>query len=213
MAPNDKPKRIVVGITGASGAAYAVRVVELLAEAEVEVHVACSDLGKRLLAEELDIRGVDSASFSPDHPDRVIVHPGNDVGAACASGSFRHDGMVVVPCSSSTLAKIAHGISDNLVQRAAMVTLKERRPLVVAHRESPIGMAEIDAMRKLTEAGGIVAPLSPGLYLRPESIEELVDFMAGRLLDLLGVEHDLEIRWDAHLNARRNRGNDRSRLM
>lgn len=213
MAPNDRPKRIVVGITGASGAAYAVRVVELLADAEVEVHVACSDLGKRLLAEELDLRGVDSASFSPSHPERVIVHPGNDVGAACASGSFRHDGMVVVPCSSSTLAKIAHGISDNLVQRAAMVTLKERRPLVVAHRESPIGMAEIDAMRKLTEAGGIVAPLSPGLYLRPESIDELVDFMAGRLLDLLGVEHDLEIRWDAHLKARRTRANDRSRLM
>ena len=213
MAPNDRPQRIVVGITGASGAAYAVRVVELLAEAEVEVHVACSDLGKRLLAEELDLRGPDSASFSADHPDRVIVHPGNDVGAACASGSFRHDGMVVVPCSSSTLAKIAHGISDNLVQRAAMVTLKERRPLVVAHRESPIGMAEIDAMRKLTEAGGIVAPLSPGLYLRPESIEELIDFMAGRLLDLLGVEHDLEIRWDAHLSARRNRANDRSRLV
>ena len=111
--------------------------------------------------------------------------------------------MVVVPASSNTLAKIAHGISDNLVQRAAQVTLKERRPLVIAHRESPIGMAEIEAMRMVTLAGAIVAPLSPGFYLEPTSIQNLVDFMAGRLLDLLGVPHDLKIRWDEHLKARR----------
>ena len=203
MTSSSNPRRIVVGLTGASGAAYAVRVIELLAAAEVEVHVACSDLGKRLLAEELDIRRLDPDRLSGGRGDRLIIHPGNDVGAACASGSFRHDGMVVVPCSSSTLAKIAYGISDNLVQRAAMVTLKERRPLIVAHRESPIGLSEIDAMRRLTEAGGIVAPLSPGLYLRPKSIEDLVDFMAGRLLDLLGVPHDLSIRWDAHLDDRK----------
>ncbi|MAC76226.1 MAG: hypothetical protein CMJ22_11725 [Phycisphaerae bacterium] len=203
MTSSSNPRRIVVGLTGASGAAYAVRVIELLAAAEVEVHVACSDLGKRLLAEELDIRRLDPDRLSGGRGDRLIIHPGNDVGAACASGSFRHDGMVVVPCSSSTLAKIAYGISDNLVQRAAMVTLKERRPLIVAHRESPIGLSEIDAMRRLTEAGGVVAPLSPGLYLRPKSIEDLVDFMAGRLLDLLGVPHDLSIRWDAHLDDRK----------
>lgn len=203
MTSSSNPRRIVVGLTGASGAAYAVRVIELLAAAEVEVHVACSDLGKRLLAEELDIRRLDPDRLSGGRGDRLVIHPGNDVGAACASGSFRHDGMVVVPCSSSTLAKIAYGISDNLVQRAAMVTLKERRPLIVAHRESPIGLSEIDAMRRLTEAGGIVAPLSPGLYLRPKSIEDLVDFMAGRLLDLLGVPHDLSIRWDAHLADRK----------
>ena len=198
-------RRIVVGITGASGAAYAVRVIQLLTAAEVEVHLACSDLGRRLLAEEMQISRIDAERMAPGHPDRLVVHPGNDVGAACASGSFRHDGMVVVPCSSSTMAKISLGITDNLVQRAALVTLKERRPLVLAHRESPIGLAEIEAMRRVTEAGGVIAPLSPGLYLNPSSIEDLVDFMAGRILDLLGVSHDLEIRWDERLRDRGNR--------
>jgi len=204
MSPSD-PRRIVVGITGASGAAYAVRVIELLAAADVEVHIACSDLGRRLLAEEMDIPRLDPERLSGGRPDRVVVHPGNDVGAACASGSFRHDGMVVVPCSSSTLAKIAHGISDNLVQRAAQVTLKERRPLILAHRESPIGLAEIESMRLATLSGAIVTPLSPGLYLSPRTIDDLVDFMAGRILDLLGVPHDLAIRWDEALADRRRR--------
>ena len=202
-APSDSSKRrIVVGITGASGAAYAVRVIELLAEAGVEVHLACSDLGRRLLNEELGIKRLDPERLTGGHPDRMVVHPGNDVGAACASGSFRHDGMIVVPCSSNTLAKIAHGLSDNLVQRAAQVTLKERRPLVLAHRESPIGVMEIDAMRRVAEAGAIVAPLSPGFYLEPKTIDDLVDFMAGRLLDVLDVPHGLDIRWDEHLKKR-----------
>ncbi len=201
-----EPRRIVVGITGASGAAYAVRVIELLAAADVEVHVACSDLGRRLLAEEMGIHRLDPERISGGRAARLVIHPGNDVGAACASGSFRHDGMVVVPCSSSTLAKIAHGISDNLVQRAAQVTLKERRPLILAHRESPIGLAEIDAMRQATLCGAVVAPLSPGLYLGPRSIEDLIDFMAGRILDLLNVPHDLSIRWEQTLAERRGAG-------
>ena len=201
-ASESSKRRIVVGITGASGAAYAVRVIELLAEAGVEVHLACSDLGRRLLNEELGIKRLDPERLTGGHPDRMVVHPGNDVGAACASGSFRHDGMIVVPCSSNTLAKIAHGLSDNLVQRAAQVTLKERRPLVLAHRESPIGVMEIDAMRRVAEAGAIVAPLSPGFYLEPKSIDDLVDFMAGRLLDVLDVPHGLDIRWDEHLKNR-----------
>lgn len=202
-------RRIVVGITGASGAAYAVRVVEMLAAQNVEVHVACSNLGKRLLAEEAGITRLDADALSGGRGDRLVMHPGNDVGAACASGSFQHDGMVVVPASSNTLAKIAHGISDNLVQRAAQVTLKERRPLVIAHRESPIGLTEIEAMRKVTEAGAVVAPLSPGLYLQPKSVNDLVDFMAGRLLDLLGVEHGLPIRWDQHLADQRRETTER----
>lgn len=205
-SPRDDSRRIVVGITGASGAAYAVRIIELLAAADVEVHLACSDLGRRLLTEELGITRLDPERLSGGRADRLVIHPGNDVGAACASGSFRHDGMVVVPCSSSTLAKIAHGISDNLVQRAAQVTLKERRPLILAHRESPIGLAEIDAMRQATLCGAIVTPLSPGLYLGPRSIDDLIDFMAGRILDLLGVPHDLAIRWEQALADRRGGG-------
>lgn len=198
----DMERRIVVGITGASGAGYAVRVIELLAGAGVVVHLACSDLGKRLLIEEMGIKKLDPDRLTGGRPECLVVHPGNDVGAACASGSFRHDGMVVVPCSSNTLAKIAHGLSDNLVQRAAQVTLKERRPLVLAHRESPIGLTEIDAMRRVTEAGAIVTPLSPGFYLNPTSVNDLVDFMAGRILDLLNVPHQLDIRWNEHLDRR-----------
>ncbi|MDE0888523.1 MAG: UbiX family flavin prenyltransferase [Phycisphaerales bacterium] len=205
-APASKtPRRIIVGITGASGACYAVRVIELLAACGIETHIACSSLGRRLLAEEMGITQLDPDALSGGLGERLVIHPGNDVGAACASGSFKHDGMIVVPASSNTLAKIAYGISDNLVQRAAQVTLKERRPLVIAHRESPIGMAEIEAMRKATQAGAIVAPLSPGFYLEPNSIQDLVDFMAGRLLDLVGVDHGLQIRWDKHLESRRVR--------
>lgn len=198
-------KKIVVGITGASGAAYAVRVIELLCQSGVEVHVSASDLGRRLLAEELGIHRMDPDALSGGCGELLTVHSGSDLGASCASGSFVHDGMIVVPCSSNTLAKISLGITDTLVQRAAMVTLKERRRLVIAHRESPVGLAEIDAMRRVTEAGGIVAPLSPGFYLGPERVEDLIDFMAARLLDVLGVEHQVDCRWDQHRQGARAR--------
>lgn len=194
--------RVIVGITGASGAAYAVRMIELLCQSGLEVHVAASDLGRRLLAEELSINRMDPDALSGGCSENLVVHSGSDLGASCASGSFIHDGMIVVPCSSNTLTKISLGITDTLVQRAAMVTLKERRRLVLAHRESPVGLAEIDAMRRVTEAGGIVAPLSPGFYLGPERVEDLVDFMVARLLDLLGVNHPLDCRWDEILKGR-----------
>ena len=200
---NASERKIVVGITGASGAVYAVRTIELLCRNGVEVHVAASDLGRRLLAEELQINRMDPDAISGGCGESVVVHSGSDLGATCASGSFVHDGMVVVPCSSNTMAKISLGLTDTLVQRAAMVTLKERRRLVLAHRESPVGLAEIDAMRRVTEAGGIVAPLSPGFYMAPEGIDDLVDFMAARLMDLLGVPHEVDCRWEA---KRGNRG-------
>lgn len=192
------PTRILVGVTGASGAIYAKRVIELLCRSGIEVHIAASDYGRRLFAEELGMSRLDPEMLSPGCSDLITMHSGRDLGADCASGSFVHDGMVVVPCSSNTLTKISLGITDTLVQRAAMVTLKERRRLVLAHRESPIGRSEIDSMQRITEAGGIVAPLSPGFYLEPTTIDELVDFMAARLLDLLGVEHGLAVRWDEH---------------
>lgn len=189
-------KRIIVGITGASGAIYARRAIELLCASGVETHVVASDYGRRLLVEELNVSKLDAEELSGGRPELIRIHSGRDLGGDCASGSFQHDGMMVVPCSSNTLAKISLGITDTLVQRAAMVTLKERRRLVLAHRESPIGRAEIEAMQKATDAGAIIAPLSPGFYLQPSSIDDLVDFMAARLLDLVGVEHDLSVRWD-----------------
>ena len=201
---NHDAKRIVVGVTGASGAGYAKRVVELLCADGVEVHLVASNYGRRLFAEELGIQRLDADKLAGDSPGKVIIHSGGDLGAACASGSFVHDRMVIVPCSSNTLAKVSLGMTDTLVQRTAMVTLKERRRLVLAHRESPIGLAEIDAMRRVTEAGGIIAPLSPGFYLGPKSVEDMVDFMSARLLDLLGVGHSINCRWDEVLTTDKN---------
>ncbi len=188
-------QRIVVGITGASGAAYAVRLIQAIAAAEVEVHLTVSTLGRRLLFDELDIKRLDAEELSGGRGRFVVIHNDNDVGALPASGSFLHDGMVVVPCSGNTLGKIACGVTDNLVQRAAAVCLKERRRLVLAHRESPLSLIEIENMRRVTEAGGIIAPLAPGFYLLPKSVGDLVDFMVGKLLDLIGLDHDLKTRW------------------
>lgn len=187
---------IVVGITGASGAAYAVRVIELLAAADVEIHLAVSALGRRLLFDELGLKRIDADALTAGRGSRLIVHNDNDLGAAIASGSFLHQGMIIVPCSANTLGKIACGITDNLVQRAAAVTLKERRKLILAYRESPMSHIDILNMQRLSEAGAIIAPLAPGFYLLPKSIDDLVDFMAGKLLDLVGVPHELNTRWE-----------------
>jgi flavin prenyltransferase len=191
-------RRIIIGITGASGAVYATRVIELLALADVEVHLAVSALGKRLLQDELGMRRLDPEALTAGRGSQLVIHPEHDVGAAIASGSFLHDGMIVVPCSSNTLAKIAAGITDNLLQRAAAVTLKERRTLVLAYRESPMGRIDLLNAQRVSDAGAVIAPLAPGFYLQPRTIEDLVDFMAGKLLDLVGVPHELKTRWDEH---------------
>jgi len=195
------PPRIVIGITGASGAPYAVRTIAVLAEGGVEIHLACSAHGRRLLFDELGMKRLDRDELTGGRGHLLTIHNDNDVGAVLGSGSFLHDGMIVVPCSGNSLAKIATGVTDNLVQRAAAVTLKERRKLVIAHRESPLSMIELDNMRRVTEAGAIVAPLAPGFYLLPKRVEDLVDFMVGKLLDLVGVEHTLKTRWEEALNA------------
>jgi 4-hydroxy-3-polyprenylbenzoate decarboxylase len=190
------PTRIIIGITGASGAAYACRVIELLTAADVETHLAVSALGRRLLFDELGLKRVDRDALTGGRGHLLTVHSDNDLGAAIASGSFLHQGMIVVPCSSNTLGKIAGGITDNLVQRAAAVTLKERRRLILAYRESPMSHIDLLNMQRLSEAGAIIAPLAPGFYLLPKTVEDLVDFMAGKLLDLVSVPHELNTRWE-----------------
>jgi len=192
----EQERRVVVGISGASGAPYAVRVIELLLQRGIEVHVAMSDLGRRLLAEEAGLAPITVESLSGGGDEGLLtIHSGRDMGAVIASGSFRHDGMIVVPCSSNTLGALAAGMTTSLVQRAAAVTLKEGRPLVLAHRETPLSRIDIGNMDRLAGAGARIVPLSPGFYMQPTSIEDLIDFMAGRLLDHLGVEHDLPVRW------------------
>ena len=199
MAPH-AVKRIVMGINGASGALYARRVIELLTAAEIEVHLTLSALGRRLLADELGMKRPEPAALAGDdgRGRLITVHQENDFSAPIASGSFLHNGMVIVPASSNTLGAIASGLTKNLLQRAAMVTLKERRTLIIAHRESPLTHIDILNMQRCSQAGAIICPLSPGFYLGPTSIDDLIDFMAGKILDLLGVPHDLDTRWEAH---------------
>ncbi len=193
------PTRIIIGITGASGAAYARRVMQRLAEADVQIHLTVSTYGKRLLFDELGLKRLDPDALTSGRGELVTVYNDNDVGAAIASGSFLHDGMIVVPCSSNTLGAIAAGIGDNLLKRAAAVTLKERRRLILAVRESPASHIDICNMKRLSEAGAIIAPLSPGFYMLPKTVDDLVDFMAGKLLDLVNVPHDLDTRWEQRL--------------
>ena len=198
---------VIIGITGASGAAYSVRVIELLAAADVEIHLAISTLGRRLLFEELNMKRVDPDSLTAGRGHLLTVHSDNDLGAPIASGSFLHQGMIIVPCSSNTLGRIACGLTDNLVQRAAAVTLKERRKLILAYRECPMSHIDILNMQRVSEAGGIIAPLAPGFYMLPKTVDDVVDFMAGKLLDLVGVPHDLNTRWgqeNAETSKRRN---------
>ena len=196
-------RRIVVGVTGASGAMYAMRTLQLLAAADCEIHLVVSKLARRLINDELGIKSLDLDELTGGRSENVIVHNDGDVGAAPASGSFVHDGMVIVPCSANTLGRIAGGMTENLVQRAAACTLKERRTLVLAHRETPLTLIEIENMAAVTRAGAIVAPLNPGFYLQPSRIEDLVDYMAARILACLGIEHGLDVHWDEHLKRQR----------
>lgn len=188
-------KRIIVGITGASGAPYAKRTIELLVAAGVDVHLVISPLGQRLLHDELGMEGVDLDVLAGRDDHSVTLHHYRDVGAPIASGSFAHDGMIVVPCSNNSLAAIATGNSNNLLHRAANVCLKERRRLVIAHRETPLSLVEVRNMAAATEAGAIIAPTNPGFYMLPQTIDDLVDFIAGKLLDLVDVAHDCNTRW------------------
>ena len=207
QAPPKNQRRFVLGISGASGALYSLRLLEVLLAGGHEVHLVVSDYGRRLLAEEVQVRTLGLAELVPtlaSRPDaeaieaRLVIHPNKDVGAVIASGSFLHDGMVVLPCSSASLGQIATGSGSNLLTRAAMVTLKERRPLVVCHREMPLSLIDIRNMETLALAGGIVCSPNPGFYLNPTRIGDIVDFVVGKVLDLLKVEHALETRWEEH---------------
>jgi 4-hydroxy-3-polyprenylbenzoate decarboxylase len=187
---------IVTAITGASGALYAQRFIQGLVAAGVRVHLVVSPLGRRLLHDELGMETPNPAALAGTENHTVTLYNYNDVGSKLASGSFLHDGMVIVPCSSNTLAQVAHGLGDNLISRAAAVTLKERRRLILVHREMPLSPIDINNYQTLSQAGVILAPANPGFYLNPTTVGEVVDFVAGKLLDLLGVQHSLDTRWD-----------------
>lgn len=189
-------RQIVVAITGASGGPYAVRLLDCLEAAGVHVHVVASPMGRQLLLDECGIERMDAASLIGRESERLIIYNHRDVGCRLASGSFLTDGMVICPCSSNTLGAIASGLGDNLITRAAQVTLKEARRLVIVHREMPLGPIDLESMTRLSRAGAIICPAAPGFYLLPRRIEDLIDFLVGKVLDLLGVPHVLNTRWD-----------------
>jgi 4-hydroxy-3-polyprenylbenzoate decarboxylase len=194
------PSDIVTAVTGASGAMYAQRFIQGLVTAGVRVHLVVSPLGRRLLHDEMGLETVDLPTLAGTTNHTITLYNYNDVGAKLASGSFLHDGMVIVPCSSNTLAEVAHGLGDNLISRAAAVALKERRRLILAHREMPLSPIDITNYKALSDAGVILAPTNPGFYLNPTTVGEVVDFVAGKLLDLVGVPHAFDTRWDPKIH-------------
>lgn len=192
------PLPIVLAITGASGAPYAVRLLEALVRAEQPTWLVVSSHGWRLLATESDVGDLDalrSRTGGAAWDGLVTVFDDGDRGAAPASGSARNAGMVVCPCSMGTVSAIAQGSSRSLVERAADVALKERRRLVLVTRETPLSEIHLENMLRVTRAGAVVMPAAPGFYHRPAGIPELVDFMVARVLDHLGVEHAIGRRW------------------
>lgn len=189
---------VVFAMTGASGAPYGIRLLQELVRGRQPVSLIVSSHGLRLLATESDVTDLDglrAAVGAKGWDAHVTVFDNADRGAAPASGSARSAGMVICPCSMGTLASIAAGTSRSLVERAADVTLKERRKLVVVPRETPLSAIHLENMLRLTRAGAVVLPAAPGFYHRPAGIDELVDFVVGRVLDQLGIPQRLVPRW------------------
>jgi 4-hydroxy-3-polyprenylbenzoate decarboxylase len=182
-------RRLVVGITGASGVVLGVRALELLREAGIESHLVLTRSAALTIGYELELKVEEVKALA------AVVHPASDVGASIASGSFATDGMLVAPCSMRSLAAIATGNCDNLLTRAADVTLKERRRLVLLPREAPLHLGHIRNMLAVTEMGAIVSPPVPAFYARPKSIADLVDHTVARALDLFGIDTGHTPRW------------------
>jgi 4-hydroxy-3-polyprenylbenzoate decarboxylase len=195
-------RHVLLGVTGASGAIYAQRLSRCLVEQDLHLHLAVSPAAREVIADELGIRRFTLEEWVGPRTERVTLYGHRDIGARIASGSFLTTGMIICPCSSNTLAAVAGGLGDNLITRAAMVTLKEARRLILVPREMPISAVEIENMLRLSRAGAIVCPACPGFYMQPKSVDDLVDFVVGRVLDLCGLPHALHTRWDPDRSGR-----------
>ena len=181
--------KIVIAMTGATGAVYGIRLLDELKKRDIETHLVLSDWAKKTISCETDETAESVIARSS------CSYEFNDLAAAISSGSFQHDGMVVAPCSMKTLAAIAAGYDDNLISRAADVTLKERRKLILLTRESPLTLIHLRNMTTVTEAGAIVFPPVPAFYSYPRTVDDIVDQSVARILDLLGIPNDLARRW------------------
>jgi len=193
--------RWTVGITGASGAVYGIRLIEMLLYSGVKVHLVITEAGWRVIKEELGwVTAKRQSALEARFGDAMasgslIYHPNADIGASIASGSFRVEGMIIMPCSMGTLASIAHGSSDNLMTRAADVMLKEGRKLLLVPRETPLHAIHLENMLKLARLGVKLIPAMPAFYYGPQSIEDMIDFLVGKVLDQISIDHDLYRRW------------------
>jgi len=185
-----EPQRLVVALSGASGAILGIRLLQVLEQSPIETHLIISPPAAQTIASETDwtVKMVESLAG--------VVHPHRDIGASIASGSYKTMGMVIVPCSVKTLSSIAYGITDDLIARAADVSIKEGRPVIAVYRETPLHVGHLRALTQFAEMGGIVFPPVPAFYVRPASIDEIVDQTVGRILDRLGIDNQLVKRWD-----------------
>jgi 4-hydroxy-3-polyprenylbenzoate decarboxylase len=183
------PKRLIVGIAGASGVIYGIRTLEILKRAGVETHLVMSPAAELTMSYETDIKPKAVRQMAD------VFHPVGDIGASISSGSFPTMGMLIVPCSIHTMSEIAYGITDSLLSRAADVVLKERRRLVLALRETPLHGGHLRTMTQLSDMGAIVAPIVPAFYTRPKTLDDIIDHSVGRLLDLFGIDLGMVHRW------------------
>ncbi|MGE6664773.1 UbiX family flavin prenyltransferase [Paenibacillus xylanexedens] len=192
-------KRLVVGITGASGSIYGIRLIETLLDLEYNVHLVISNAGWRVLKEELDwdVTNRDAVLEEKfgNRAGSLIYHPVSDIGASIASGSYLADGMIIMPCSMGTLSSIAQGSSDNLMSRAADVMMKEGRTLILVPRETPLHAIHLENMLKLSRLGVRMIPAMPAFYYKPQTMDELILFLVGKVLDSLRIPHQLFTRW------------------
>ncbi|KTC80712.1 3-octaprenyl-4-hydroxybenzoate carboxy-lyase [Legionella cherrii] len=182
-------ERLIIGITGASGMIYGIRLLELLKLTSIETHLIVSKSAQLTRKYETNLSLTDLKALAH------VYHSWNDVGASIASGSFQTLGMIIAPCSMKTLAAIAHGTSDNLIGRAADVTLKERRKLAIMPRESPLHLGHLQNMVSLTQQGAIICPAMPAFYTKPETIDDIVNYSVGRILDLFNIDVGIVERW------------------
>jgi flavin prenyltransferase len=181
--------RLIVGISGASGTVYGVRLLEMLREAEIETHLVMSKSAEMTLAYETDLKPKDVRALAAVH------YPVSDIGAAISSGSFPTMGMIIAPCSIRTMSEIASGVTSSLLSRAADVVLKEKRRLVLAVRETPLHVGHLRSMLTLAEIGAVVAPVVPAFYNRPKTVDDIINHTCGRLLDLFGIDTGMVKRW------------------
>ncbi len=183
------PRRLTIGISGASGIVYGIRMLELLRDTDVETHLVMSRSAEMTLAYETDIKIKDVRALAR------VNHPNTDIGASISSGSFQTMGMVVAPCSIKTMSEIATGVTGSLLSRAADVALKERRRLVLAVRETPLHGGHLRTMTQLADMGAVIAPIVPAFYNRPKTLDDILNHTVGRLLDLFGIETKVVKRW------------------